>query len=129
MFPLLVLEYVKSVHDVAFPKSNKIWSVIVVHVLWLWLLSVAAFLLDLKLDYELREKGWCKLMRSSANDWSRNVDTIINWSPYASETELLQQVFFCYFCNENLKVAFWLWSVFWLSYLLGSTPYRICPHN
>ncbi|CAO2818298.1 unnamed protein product [Amaranthus hypochondriacus] len=43
------------------------------------------------LDYELREKEWCKLMRSSASDWSRNVDTIINWSPYASETELLQQ--------------------------------------
>ncbi|KAK9684318.1 hypothetical protein RND81_10G201900 [Saponaria officinalis] len=43
------------------------------------------------LDYENRERDWCKIMRSSADDWNRNVDTIINWSPYSSEAELLQQ--------------------------------------
>ncbi|KAL2935780.1 Protein MICRORCHIDIA 4 [Bienertia sinuspersici] len=30
-------------------------------------------------------------MRSSEDDWKRNVDTILNWSPYSTETELLQQ--------------------------------------
>ncbi|KNA08584.1 hypothetical protein SOVF_161360 [Spinacia oleracea] len=43
------------------------------------------------LDYEMREREWHKLMRSSADDWRRNVDTITHWSPYSSETELLQQ--------------------------------------
>ncbi|XP_074316529.1 protein MICRORCHIDIA 4-like isoform X2 [Silene latifolia] len=43
------------------------------------------------LDYESREKDWCKIVRSSPDDWNRNVDTIINWSPYSSEAELLQQ--------------------------------------
>lgn len=43
------------------------------------------------LDYEMRDREWHKKMRSSADDWRRNVDTIINWSPYSSETELLQQ--------------------------------------
>ncbi|XP_021775820.1 protein MICRORCHIDIA 7-like [Chenopodium quinoa] len=43
------------------------------------------------LDYEMREREWQKMMRSSADDWIRNVDTMINWSPYSSETELLQQ--------------------------------------
>ncbi|KAK9705251.1 hypothetical protein RND81_07G042900 [Saponaria officinalis] len=43
------------------------------------------------LDYELCERDWHKIVRSSADDWNRNVDTIINWSPYSSEAELLQQ--------------------------------------
>ncbi|KAH9608806.1 hypothetical protein KSS87_015150 [Heliosperma pusillum] len=46
---------------------------------------------NLKLDYENREREWCKIVRSSPDDWNRNVDTIINWSPYSSEAELLQQ--------------------------------------
>lgn len=50
------------------------------------------FVVVLKLDYEMKEREWHKMMRSSADDWRRNVDTIINWSPYSSETELLQQV-------------------------------------
>ncbi|XP_074280675.1 protein MICRORCHIDIA 7-like [Silene latifolia] len=43
------------------------------------------------LDYELREKEWHKIVRSSDSDWNRNVDTMINWSPYSTEAELLQQ--------------------------------------
>lgn len=31
-------------------------------------------------------------MRASFNDWNRNLATIMQWSPYSSEQELLQQV-------------------------------------
>uniref|UniRef100_A0A7C9E4X2 Morc S5 domain-containing protein n=1 Tax=Opuntia streptacantha TaxID=393608 RepID=A0A7C9E4X2_OPUST len=43
------------------------------------------------LDYERKEREWNKILRSSADDWGRNMDTIINWSPYSSEAELLEQ--------------------------------------
>ncbi|GAB4845779.1 Protein MICRORCHIDIA 4 [Ancistrocladus abbreviatus] len=43
------------------------------------------------LDYEKRGGEWNKLMRSSAADWSKNVETIVQWSPYSSEANLLQQ--------------------------------------
>ena len=34
------------------------------------------------------------MARTSADDWNRNLATIIQWSPYSSETDLLQQVGF-----------------------------------
>ncbi|XP_027123568.2 protein MICRORCHIDIA 7-like [Coffea arabica] len=43
------------------------------------------------LDYERRGQAWDKIIRSSAADWSRNVDTIVKWSPFSSEADLLQQ--------------------------------------
>ncbi|XP_057508601.1 protein MICRORCHIDIA 7-like isoform X1 [Actinidia eriantha] len=43
------------------------------------------------IDYERRGQEWNKLMRTSPNDWSRNLETILHWSPYASEEDLLQQ--------------------------------------
>ncbi|GFZ21091.1 histidine kinase-, DNA gyrase B-, and HSP90-like ATPase family protein [Actinidia rufa] len=43
------------------------------------------------IDYKRRGQEWNKLMRSSSNDWSRNLETILHWSPYASEEDLLQQ--------------------------------------
>lgn len=43
------------------------------------------------LDYEKRGLEWSKLMRASASDWNINVETIVKWSPFSSETELLQQ--------------------------------------
>ncbi|MCD7446737.1 hypothetical protein HAX54_015641 [Datura stramonium] len=42
------------------------------------------------LDYEKRE-GWEKIIRSSTDDWDRNLDTIIEWSPFSSEADLLRQ--------------------------------------
>ncbi|XP_020088409.1 protein MICRORCHIDIA 4-like [Ananas comosus] len=42
-------------------------------------------------DYERREQGWSMLTRTSAESWSNNLDTIIQWSPYSSEADLLQQ--------------------------------------
>ncbi|RZC59703.1 hypothetical protein C5167_007006 [Papaver somniferum] len=43
------------------------------------------------LDYEKEGREWKELIRSSSSDWSRNVDTIVQWSPFASEADLLKQ--------------------------------------
>lgn len=32
------------------------------------------------------------MVRSSHDDWKRNLETILMWSPYASEEDLLQEV-------------------------------------
>ncbi|XP_038973522.1 protein MICRORCHIDIA 7-like isoform X2 [Phoenix dactylifera] len=39
------------------------------------------------------EKGqtWNKMVQSSLADWSTNLETILQWSPYSSEADLLQQ--------------------------------------
>ncbi|KAK9120153.1 hypothetical protein Scep_018246 [Stephania cephalantha] len=42
-------------------------------------------------DYEKGGSCWKKLMRSSPDDWSRNLETILYWSPYSSEMDLLGQ--------------------------------------
>ncbi|KAK4362748.1 hypothetical protein RND71_017989 [Anisodus tanguticus] len=42
------------------------------------------------LDYEKRE-GWDKIIRSSTSDWERNLETIVEWSPFSSEADLLRQ--------------------------------------
>ncbi|KAM7251450.1 hypothetical protein ACFE04_023333 [Oxalis oulophora] len=43
------------------------------------------------IDYTQTEDGWTKLIRNSADDWNRNLETIVNWSPFSSEDNLLQQ--------------------------------------
>ncbi|GMJ05889.1 hypothetical protein like AT5G50780 [Hibiscus trionum] len=43
------------------------------------------------LDYEWQESEWSKLMRSTVSDWDRNVETIVQWSPFSSEVDLLRQ--------------------------------------
>ncbi|KAI3976063.1 hypothetical protein MKX01_016746 [Papaver californicum] len=43
------------------------------------------------LDYEKEGREWKELVRSSSSDWNRNVDTIVQWSPFASEADLLKQ--------------------------------------
>ncbi|KAJ3675812.1 hypothetical protein LUZ60_004854 [Juncus effusus] len=42
------------------------------------------------LDYE-KEKGWKKLARTNLADWNTNLETIIKWSPYSNEADLLDQ--------------------------------------
>ncbi|KAM3319545.1 protein MICRORCHIDIA 7 isoform X1 [Capsicum chacoense] len=42
------------------------------------------------LDYEKRD-GWDKIIRSSTDDWDKNLETIIEWSPFSSEADLLKQ--------------------------------------
>ncbi|KAL9679336.1 hypothetical protein QQ045_017194 [Rhodiola kirilowii] len=43
------------------------------------------------LDYERGMGDWKKLMRSTQSDWDRNVETIVQWSPFSTEEDLLRQ--------------------------------------
>ncbi|KAL8456753.1 hypothetical protein ACS0TY_034849 [Phlomoides rotata] len=43
------------------------------------------------LDYERSGEGWKRITRSSATDWNQNVETMVQWSPFSSEDDLLQQ--------------------------------------
>ncbi|KAI3870079.1 hypothetical protein MKX03_017949 [Papaver bracteatum] len=45
------------------------------------------------LDYEKNGKDWSNIVPASSSsiDWNKNVETIAQWSPYASEAELLEQ--------------------------------------
>ncbi|KAJ8570600.1 hypothetical protein K7X08_037572 [Anisodus acutangulus] len=42
-------------------------------------------------DFVKRGDTWEMLVRSSADDWKRNSETIVQWSPYESEEDLFQQ--------------------------------------
>ncbi|KAA3458212.1 MORC family CW-type zinc finger protein 3 [Gossypium australe] len=44
-----------------------------------------------RLDYEWRQEEWSKIIRSTDGDWYRNLDTIVEWSPFYSEADLLRQ--------------------------------------
>lgn len=60
-----------------------------------WTLILASncfFFSDDKVDYKKRGEHWDMLVRSSPEDWSRNLETIVQWSPYTSEEDLTQQV-------------------------------------
>ncbi|CAK7336772.1 unnamed protein product [Dovyalis caffra] len=43
------------------------------------------------LDYERKGREWSRIIRSSTGDWNRNVETIVHWSPFSSEADLLRQ--------------------------------------
>jgi len=43
------------------------------------------------LDYEGEGQEWNRMRRSSGSDWNRNLETILEWSPFSSEADLLQQ--------------------------------------
>ncbi|XP_028766148.1 protein MICRORCHIDIA 7 [Neltuma alba] len=45
------------------------------------------------LDYEREGQGWNRIIRSSLADWTKNVETIVRWSPFPSEDDLLRQDF------------------------------------
>jgi hypothetical protein len=42
-------------------------------------------------DYEIGEEEVWKLFRTSATDWTYNLNTILHWSPYSSEEDLFDQ--------------------------------------
>lgn len=58
----------------------------------------------MKLDFERRGGEWNKIRRYSPVDWSKNVETIVNWSPFSSEEHLLQQVTLYLSLCRNVKV-------------------------
>ncbi|KAI3467769.1 hypothetical protein Pfo_024432 [Paulownia fortunei] len=43
------------------------------------------------IDYEKMGETWNKRVKSSSDCWQRNLETIVQWSPYESEQDLLQQ--------------------------------------
>ncbi|KAM7471545.1 hypothetical protein LguiA_009728 [Lonicera macranthoides] len=43
------------------------------------------------LDYERAGQEWNRIIRSSVGDWNKNVETIIKWSPFSNEADLLRQ--------------------------------------
>ncbi|CAK9330319.1 unnamed protein product [Citrullus colocynthis] len=45
------------------------------------------------LDYERKGGEWAKIVRSSLSDWNKNVETIVQWSPFSNESELLRQFY------------------------------------
>ena len=46
----------------------------------------------MKIDYEKRGQEWNKKVRY-AGDWNKNVEIVVRWSPFSSESDLLRQVF------------------------------------
>ncbi|GLT38076.1 hypothetical protein SLA2020_123460 [Shorea laevis] len=61
------------------------------------------------IDYEKREQGWTKLVRSSEDDWNRNLETIVQWSPYLSDQDLLHQFDFIKYQGTRI-VIYNLWE-------------------
>uniref|UniRef100_A0A1J3FGT1 MORC family CW-type zinc finger protein 4 n=2 Tax=Noccaea caerulescens TaxID=107243 RepID=A0A1J3FGT1_NOCCA len=43
------------------------------------------------LDYERRGSEWSPIVRSSVTDWDKNVETVVQWSPFSTEEDLLSQ--------------------------------------
>nr|KAJ0206603.1 hypothetical protein LSAT_V11C500233350 [Lactuca sativa] len=43
------------------------------------------------LDYEKGVREWKNIIRSSSGDWDKNMEAMVQWSPFSSETELLKQ--------------------------------------
>ncbi|WZY69500.1 LOW QUALITY PROTEIN: hypothetical protein YC2023_001740 [Brassica napus] len=66
------------------PLGFSILNGILIMILWI-------FLLNDQLDYERKDTEWGKVVRSSLSDWDKNVKTIIQWSPFSSEEDLLRQ--------------------------------------
>ncbi|GKU96204.1 hypothetical protein SLEP1_g9468 [Rubroshorea leprosula] len=61
------------------------------------------------IDYEKREQGWTKLVRSSEDDWNRNLETIVQWSPYLSDQDLLHQ--FNFIKDQGTRIVIYnLWE-------------------
>lgn len=54
------------------------------------------FLLPLQIDFDISGHWAEPIVYGSHDDWSSNLKTILEWSPFASKEELMQQV--CRLC-------------------------------
>lgn len=88
-----------------------------VHIYWIFIQVLDHsiyhwfFIWNDKIDFEKRGQEWNKMTRSSLHDWNRNLATIVQWSPYASEEDLLKQVslvFFCFFQFYHKRRDAWI---------------------
>ena len=95
----------------------------------IWLLALwLIFIWNDKIQYEKQGKSWNKVVRSSLSDWNRNLATIVEWSPYASEEDLLKQVsllYWFYFLKKSLlfwfqflyiSIGLWLVIIFMINF-------------
>jgi len=70
------------------------WRLIIKNLQWSHThLNFVVLWIFMKLDYERKGREWSRMGRSSTGDWNRNVETIVHWSPFSSEADLLRQVF------------------------------------
>lgn len=61
--------------------------------------------LPLQIDFDISGHWAEPIIYSSQDDWSFNLKTILEWSPFASKSELLQQVFQLNFIrHRNISV-------------------------
>ncbi|XP_059597885.1 protein MICRORCHIDIA 7-like [Vitis vinifera] len=62
-----------------------------------------------KIDCEKGGQEWNKIIRSYAADWNKNVETIVQWSPFSSEADLLQQ--FNFLKENGMRIIIYnLWE-------------------
>ena len=57
----------------------------------------------MKIDFELVEGKPKMLVRSTVDDWLNNLSTILQWSPYATEVDLMKQV-----STQNISCAIFM---------------------
>ncbi|KAL3511478.1 hypothetical protein ACH5RR_030879 [Cinchona calisaya] len=61
------------------------------------------------IDYEKRGNAWHVMIRSTFDDWKRNLETVMQWSPYVSEEDLLLQ--FDYMKDQGTRIIIYnLWQ-------------------
>lgn len=49
--------------------------------------------LQMQIDFDISSHVADPITYGSQDDWSSNLKTILEWSPFASKTELMEQVF------------------------------------
>ncbi|KAL0918762.1 hypothetical protein M5K25_010793 [Dendrobium thyrsiflorum] len=60
-------------------------------------------------DYEKRDDDWHQMERSSSVAWKTNMDSMVQWSPYSSEADLLQQFNFMF--DQGTRIIIYnLWE-------------------
>ncbi|KAL0357726.1 UNVERIFIED_CONTAM: protein MICRORCHIDIA 7 [Sesamum calycinum] len=61
------------------------------------------------IDYEKMGETWNMQVKSSSDCWQRNLETIVQWSPYESEEDLLQQ--FNFLDDQGTRIIIYnLWE-------------------
>ncbi|XP_057777022.1 protein MICRORCHIDIA 7-like [Salvia miltiorrhiza] len=61
------------------------------------------------IDYERNGEAWSQHVKSSSDSWHRNLETIVEWSPYETEGDLLQQ--FDFLSEQGTRIVIYnLWD-------------------
>ncbi|ONK72044.1 uncharacterized protein A4U43_C04F15100 [Asparagus officinalis] len=61
------------------------------------------------IDYVKEGEVWAKMTRSSSDVWKNNLEIILQWSPYCSEDDLLQQ--FNFMTDQGTRIVIYnLWD-------------------